>query len=218
MKVFVLNGWAAGERAWDLCAFPRERVFSYTEQLDGVAADVLAGEDGFVLVGWSMGGSAALSFAVSMPEKIKGLVLLAATARMMKAPDWEGMTPRRLQALEVGLRMTRGEGFSALPEGAPNPYLMDGDENLSRGLDYLRTVDLRAGLTALAGSGRLACPVYIFQSERDGIVRRSNARFLQSVFPHAKTEIVPGSEHALPVIIPRKIDAAVDEILTYPSR
>ena len=34
-SVFVLNGWAASSHAWDLCRFPRERVFSYVEQLDG---------------------------------------------------------------------------------------------------------------------------------------------------------------------------------------
>ena len=36
MKTFVLNGWSASEQAWDLCAFPRDRVFSYVEQLEGL--------------------------------------------------------------------------------------------------------------------------------------------------------------------------------------
>ena len=35
IKTFVLNGWAASEQAWDLCRFPRDRIFSYIEQLDG---------------------------------------------------------------------------------------------------------------------------------------------------------------------------------------
>ena len=35
MKTFVLNGWAASPRAWDLCLFPRDRIFGYLEQLDG---------------------------------------------------------------------------------------------------------------------------------------------------------------------------------------
>ena len=42
MKCFVLNGWAAGPAAWDLCKFRRERVFSYTEQLDGLPEKELA--------------------------------------------------------------------------------------------------------------------------------------------------------------------------------
>ena len=98
--------------------FPRERVFGYVEQLDGEPERALeAAPDGAVLVGWSMGGSGALRLALKYPEKIRGLVLVAATARMMKAPNWNGMSERRLAALEMGLKMTKGEGFFGIPEG-----------------------------------------------------------------------------------------------------
>ena len=218
MKTFVLNGWAASPHAWDLCAFPRDRVFSYIEQLDGLPEKAVAAEDGVVLVGWSMGGSSALRLAIAFPEKVRGLVLVAATARMMKDDGWAGMSDRRLAALEVGLKMTHGEGFFGVPEGKPNPYMMDSEENLSRGLDYLKQTDLRAALAALRASGRLACPVAIFQSERDGIVRSENAAYLKTVFPQASVTMVPGSEHALPIMIPEAIDAAVSVAFNAGSR
>ena len=213
MKTFVLNGWSASEQAWDLCTFPRDRVFSYVEQLEGLPEKAVAAEDEVVLVGWSMGGSAALRLAVAFPEKIKGLVLVAATARMMKDDGWVGMSDRRLAALEVGLKMTHGEGFFGIPDGKPNPYMLDEERNLARGLDYLRETDLRATLEELKASGRLKCPVAIFQSERDGIVRAENAAYLKSIFPQASVTMVPGSEHALPIIIPEAIDAAVSVVL-----
>ena len=209
MKTFVLNGWASSQEAWDLCLFERERIFTYTELLDGVAEDVLEKEKEFVLVGWSMGGSFALRYAMKFPEKLKGLILVAATPRMMRDKNWEGMTPRRLAALEAGLKMTKGQGFFGTPEGRPNPYKMDSDENLARGLEYLKSTDLRLDLIDLLASGKVRCPVYIFQSENDGIVRASNARFLSTVFPHAELEMISGGEHALPVSIPEKIDVAV---------
>lgn len=209
MKTFVLNGWASSQEAWDLCLFERERIFTYTELLDGVAEDVLEKEKEFVLVGWSMGGSFALKYAMKFPKKLKGLVLVAATPRMMRDNNWEGMTPRRLAALEAGLKMTKGEGFFGTVEGRPNPYKMDSDENLARGLEYLKSTDLRLDLIDLLASGKVRCPVYIFQSENDGIVRASNARFLSTVFPHAELEMISGGEHALPVAIPEKIDVAV---------
>jgi len=209
VKTFVLNGWAASPHAWDLCTFSRDRLFSYVEQLDGEPERALAAEDSVVLVGWSMGGSSALRLAAAFPEKVRGLVLIAATARMMAAPGWVGMSQRRLAALDAGLRMTHGEGFFGAPEGKPNPYMMDSDENLERGLRYLEETDLRDALADLRASGRLKCPVWIFQSERDGIVRSENAQFLASVFPGATVEMIPGSEHALPIAIPEKIDAAV---------
>lgn len=209
MKTFVLNGWASSKEAWDLCLFERERIFTYTELLDGVAENVLEKEKEFVLVGWSMGGSFALKYAMKFPKKLKGLVLVAATPRMMRDNNWEGMTPRRLAALEAGLKMTKGEGFFGTVEGRPNPYKMDSDENLARGLEYLKSTDLRLDLIDLLASGKVRCPVYIFQSENDGIVRASNARFLSTVFPHAELEMISGGEHALPVAIPEKIDVAV---------
>ena len=209
MKTFVLNGWASSQEAWDLCLFERERIFTYTELLDGVAEDALEKEKEFVLVGWSMGGSFALRYAMKFPEKLKGLVLVAATPRMMRDNNWEGMTPRRLAALEAGLKMTKGEGFFGMVEGRPNPYKMDSDENLARGLEYLRNTDLRLDLIDLLASGKVRCPVHIFQSEADGIVRAQNAKFLSTVFPHAEVEMIPGGEHALPVAIPEKIDVAV---------
>ena len=213
MKTFVLNGWAASEHAWDLCTFRRDRVFSYVEQLDGAPEAAMRGTDAAILVGWSMGGSGALRLAIDFPEKVKGLVLVAATPRMMKDDGWAGMTERRLAALELGLRMTNGGGFFGIPEGRPNPYMMDADANLKRGLEYLRATDLRKPLEDLAASGRLRCPVAIFQSERDGIVRPENARFLAGIFPGARVVMVPGSEHALPVEIPSAIDAAVQGFL-----
>ena len=213
MKTFVLNGWSASEQAWDLCSFPRDRVFSYVEQLEGLPEKAVAAEDEVVLVGWSMGGSSALRLALSYPEKIKGLVLVAATARMMKDDGWVGMSDRRLAALEVGLKMTHGEGFFGIPDGKPNPYMLDEERNLARGLVYLKETDIRAALEELKALGRLKCPVAIFQSERDGIVRAENAAYLKSIFPQASVTMVPGSEHALPIIIPEAIDAAVSAVL-----
>lgn len=214
MEILVLNGWAASPQAWELCSFARgARLFSYVEQLDGAAAEAFAAAgEPVALVGWSMGGSTALGLAASAPEKVGALVLVAATPRMMEDREtgWKGMSPRRLDALRRGLELTHGEGFFGLPEGRPNPYMMDEPENLERGLAYLRETDLRATLLARFGAaGSASFPVFVFQSAHDGIVRAANADFLREVFPQATVEIVPGGEHALPVTIPEKIDAAL---------
>ena len=247
--VFVLNGWAASPHAWDLCRFARTCLFSYVEQLDGEPEKAIENVGRCILVGWSMGGSSALLLAARWPEKIAGLVLIAATPRMMeeKESGWKGMSPRRLEALRYGVMMTHGEGFFGVPEGKPNPYLADEPENLERGLKYLLETDVRADLERvfLGGGGlegqrqgqqagddeqqaydnkKCACPpladnkkcapaVYIFHSERDGIVRPENADYLQKVFPQASVTLVPGTEHALSIFIPELIDEAVDSCL-----
>ena len=223
--VFVLNGWAASSHAWDLCRFVRTRLFSYVDQLDGEPEKTMENVDRCILVGWSMGGSSALRLAARWPEKIAGLVLIAATPRMMeeKESGWKGMSPRRLEALRYGLMMTHGEGFFGVPEGKPNPYCVDCDENLARGLKYLLETDVRANLELLRTTSheprttnhepRTTFPVHIFHSERDGIVRPENAAYLQKVFPQASVTMVPGAEHALSIFIPELIDEAVDSCL-----
>ncbi len=221
-RVFVLNGWAASPHAWDLCTFRRDRLFSYIDQLDGASEAALAASPApCVLVGWSMGGSSALRLACRFRERIAGLVLLAATPRMMeeKEAGWRGMSPRRLEALQKGLELTHGEGFFGAPEGKPNPYMMDERANLERGLAYLLETDLRAELAqTFCGGAAPAFPVFIFQSEHDGIVRPENAAYLRSVFPAARVMRVPGSEHALPILIPQEIDHAVDACLAVAAK
>ena len=153
--VFVLNGWAASPHAWDLCRFMRPqqvaalpRLFSYVEQLDGEPEKAIENVERCILVGWSMGGSSAMRLAARFPEKIAGMVLIAATPRMMedKETGWRGMTPHRLEALRYGLLKTQGIGFFGVPEGKPNPYLADDPANLERGLKYLLETDVRKEL------------------------------------------------------------------------
>ena len=222
--VVVLNGWAAAPEAWSLCRFRRDRLFSYVQQLDGEPEAFLAetaetaGRQ-VVLVGWSMGGSYALRLACADPARVAGLVLVAATPRMMEVREegWRGMNERRLDALLRGLEITRGEGLFGMPPGLPNPYMMDAPENLRRGLDYLLATDLRADLAKAFPSGA-PFPVHIFQSEHDGIVRHENAPYLKTVFPSASLTLVPGTEHALPIFIPKEIDDAVDYCLAVAAK
>ncbi len=98
-----------------------------------------------------------------------------------------------------------------------DPSPMYDEKNMERGLDYLKTTDLRLQLLSISESGesmkRRNLPVWIFQSERDGIVRPNNAEFLKGVFPQAKVTMVSGNEHVLPITIPELIDEAVFDIL-----
>ena len=207
MKVLVFNGWAAGPETWALCGFPHDWVFNYVEQLDGLPEKVMEELDEVVLVGFSMGGSTALRMFLRNPGKVKGLVLVSVTPRMMEAENWKGMSERRLAALRLGTKMMFGD----------DPSPMYDERNLERGLDYLKTTDLRLQLLSISESGesvkRRNLPVWIFQSEKDGIVRPGNAEFLKQVFPQAKVTMVPGNEHVLPIKIPELIDEAVNDVL-----
>ncbi len=214
-KVFVLNGWAAADATWARCTFPRAQVFSYVDQLDGLPERALAAADAVWLVGFSMGGNSALRLLLASPEKVRGLVLVSTSPFLMedKSVGWRGLSERRLAALRLGTRLVV----------ADDPSPLFADANLDRGLAYLRTSDLRAPLRAFARSFRGATvlsrlPVFVFQSDRDGIVRPSNVDFLREVFPRAAVTWVPGAEHSLPLAIPGEIDAAVNAGLAAVAR
>ena len=210
MRCLVFNGWAAGPETWALCAFPHDWVFDYIEQLDGLPEKVMEESDEVLLVGFSMGGSTALRMFLKYPEKVKGLVLISATPRMMEAENWKGMSERRLAALRLGTQMMFRD----------DPSPMYDEKNMERGLDYLKTTDLRAELLSYAScSSHESCiPVFIFQSERDGIVRPNNAEFLKKVFPQANVTMIPGNEHVLPVTIPELIDRAVFDVSSVAAK
>ena len=212
MKSLVFNGWAAGYETWELCTFPHDWIFSYVEQLDGVPEQVMEETDAAILVGFSMGGSTALRMLLKYPGKVKGLVLVSATPRMMEDVSWKGMSERRLAALRLGTRLVFRD----------DPSPMYDERNMERGLDFLRETDLRAALEdwrrgrETGGAGQ-KFPVWIFQSEKDGIVRPHNAAYLKSIFPQAEVTMVPGAEHVLPITAPEMIDAAVFDIIAKPS-
>ena len=220
MRVLVFNGWAAGPETWALCTFARDWVFDYVEQLDGLPEKVIEEFDEVLLVGFSMGGSSALRMVLKYPAKVKGLVLVSATPCMMEKKvekkggggeggngggeeEWKGMSERRLAALRLGTQMAFRD----------DPSPMYDERNMERGLEYLRNTDLRSDLLSASASDetvkRWDFPVWIFQSERDGIVRPTNAAFLKRVFPQAQVTMVPGGEHVLPITVPELIDAAV---------
>ena len=202
----IFNGWAAGPDIWNACRFKWDRLFSYLDQLDGEPARFFSEISGSVIVvGFSMGATSALQLALRFPEKIRALVLVSATARMMEDPQtgWKGMSIRRRAALKLGTQITYRDNTSALFAEA----------NLDRGLDFLQTTDIREDLRRLDSDSPLRrIPVVLFQSERDGIVRPSNVDFLKSVFPQAEVVRIPGTEHTLPPHIPGEIDRAVNSV------
>ena len=213
MRTYVLNGWAASLKAWSGCGFAFDRLYSYAEALDGeFERDLVADSSPVVAVGWSMGGSILLENVARHPQCFAGLVVVAASVRMMKDVDWKGMSERRLAALRKGLDYSLAGG-AMFPVPEPNPSMDDSEENLSRGLDYLRRVDCRAALLEASRRGEFdSIEVKIFQSERDAVVGVHNARFIAEVFPRAELVAVEGAEHALPVTCAAEIGESVSSM------
>lgn len=199
IKTFVFNGWAATSEMWSRCTFRHDRIFSYLEHLSGESLKAVEREEAVILVGFSMGGSFVQEAILKFPEKIRGVVFVSSTPKMMEAKDegWAGMSLHRRKALKLGTQM--------MNPGNPLPEFAE--SNLDAGLDFLGKSDHRAALEEIAGKTRF--PVAIFQSKRDGIVRPHNAEFLNRIFPQTSLTWVEGTDHDLPAKIPELISSAV---------
>lgn len=135
--------------------------------LDAVAAKVSELTPPAPWLGWSLGGLVALYAAQTRPQSVRGLIMLAASPRFVRAPDWpEGMdrqvfigfakelardyqaTIDRFLMLEAQgsdhvrdeLRLLRAQVFAICQ---PSP------QRLCEGLALLQESDLRAGLSQL---------------------------------------------------------------------
>jgi pimeloyl-[acyl-carrier protein] methyl ester esterase len=161
-----------------------------------------------VWFGWSLGGLVALSAALRAPDRILGLILMTATPRFVRAPDWpaamqaetlaqfhEGLladpagTLARFLALQVrgsdqARETLRGLRRQLATRPPPKPAA------LALGLDLLRGQDLRPALA------RLRVPSLWLFGSHDTLVPAAVAPHIERLIPGAKTRVIPGAAHA----------------------
>ncbi len=161
-----------------------------------------------VWIGWSLGGLVALAAALKAPERIRGLALIAANPRFIKAPDWPAamaeatldqfhaslltepqVTLSRFLALQVRAiaqpQATLRRLKQALAEApAPDPRA------LAIGLEILRQADLRARLS------EIRCPLLWILGGRDALVPVGIAERLPNLNPHSQIQVIAPAAHA----------------------
>lgn len=161
-----------------------------------------------VLAGWSFGAKLAMSIAAEFPRRVAALVLMSATPKFERSPDWpHGMDPGSLRAFRavleqdwrrtlsdfvwLQLRGSRDAEESRLvleqalaTHGAPDP------EALRAGLELLRQVDVRAA------AARIAQPVQIVAGQHDRVTPPGAARWLEANLRNAGLIELPRAGHA----------------------
>ena len=146
---------------------------------DAAAAVVALTEGPQVLLGSSMGGWIALLLARSMPEKVAGLVGIAAAPDFTEDHFWDEMD-------ETDRARLAAEGAIERPSEYEAPYLV------TRRLieDGRRHLVLRAPL-------RLGCPVRLLQGDADTAVPTETAlRLLRHAEgPDLRLTVVAGADH-----------------------
>jgi len=236
----LLHGWGLNVRVWDgLVAALRDRFrilaidlpghgrspwsperSSLEDQATQVAETIAAITSEYSLLGWSLGGQIALQLAAGAGDAliataVRRLVLIAATPRLVVAPDWpHGAPPERLTAQAAGLRtdyrrtvsdflelQVRGSagGAEALEqlraalfahgesELAGEPAFLAA---LARDLELLRDTDLRALLP------EVTLPTLVIAGQYDRVTMPSASHALADSLPNARYIEIRRAAHA----------------------
>lgn len=160
------------------------------------------------LVGWSLGGMAALALAARGSSCVRRLVLVATTPRFLTGPDWEhGLAPSvaaefaadlardwratignflalQVRGCEHQLQVLRALRHELFARGEPHA------EALRAGLGVLQHADLRDRLA------RIAVPTLVIGGERDRLTPPGAALALAQAIAGARYHCVPRAGHA----------------------
>jgi pimeloyl-ACP methyl ester carboxylesterase len=205
-------------------ASPARQAALIAQALDAI------GLDRFVLVGHSLGGTVAATFARAYPERVAGLVLLAAVTHPWKgALAWHynvGATPvvgaafARAAALPIGevlLEIGAREVFA--PQAMPADYIeRAGIRLLLRPAELTANAQdvaaLRAFVTAEASHYRdITMPTVVLTGDADTIVSPTlHSRAIAAMLPDARLVILPGIGHMPQHVATDEVIAAIDSV------
>ena len=159
-----------------------------------------------VILGYSEGGALAMLHAATYPERVQGLILCGAFARMTKTQDYPcGYAPEDMDKLKGYIRGAWGKGASLRPI-APLEIRKDSEfldwiafaeqEGTSPGgaldlLDMNMQIDLRVLLPAIR------VPTVVLQADQDAMIHPGNGRYLADRIPNARYVEVHGGDHTI---------------------
>jgi pimeloyl-ACP methyl ester carboxylesterase len=162
------------------------------------------------LAGHSMGAAVALEAAIAAPNRIVGLALIGAGARLRVAPDF-------IAGLEVAPEATIARLVEAMYPGSSAHHLRG-----PAAAEYLRDpATLRADFLSCDGwdaRGRLAalaCPALVVCGEEDALTPPRLAHELMALLSGADLTLLPGVGHAPMLEAPQ---ATVGALRTWLSK
>ncbi len=169
------------------------------------------------IVGKGSGGPMAMMFAATHPERVSGIVLVNAWARLGWADDFPfGVSPaRQVRMLETtympagAVQALAGEPVSPALEAWWQAYVRNAASPSTTGTmrRWLFDVDVRPALAAIR------CPTLIL-ARRDAWVGPEHGRFLAKAIPDARLVELPGGADFLFTGDPESLLVEIEEFVT----
>ena len=186
------------------------------DTLEGMARRVLeAAPPRFVLIGFSMGGFVARVTALMAPERVRGIVFIATSARGSTSEE-DAYKARRLAALgKPGSRAPRPEAAARAlhPDRERDPVLLERLRAMSRRLGR----EVRARQLAVvrrdgyADLESIACPALVVACRQDRLRRFEETERMARHLPHARFEVIEDCGHMAPMERPAELGAILSD-------
>jgi len=173
------------------------------------------------IIGLSLGGSLAVEFALTCPERVSGLVLASSTLRGYPYSDayvQEFLYYRKLARRQgIAVAQTEMLGNPLLRSIAKKPELFVHVKAMIRdysGFHWLRHDPHRVFYPpAIERLGEIACPVQIIMGQHDVDDLRGVARRLVREIVHARYTVLPGVGHIVNMEAPERFSEIVLDFL-----
>lgn len=160
-----------------------------------------------VVIGHSMGGAAAIEYALSRPADLAGLVLVATGARLRVHPDFLAALGRGEYPLELVA--------AAFGPGAPPELLRQELEEAGQVAAWVRRQDFLAcdAFDRMGEVGEIAVPTAVITGERDRLTPLKFGRYLAEQIPGADMVVIGGAGHMVMLEKPQEVSAAIDRFV-----
>ena len=202
-KILMLHGWGFPATVFsslidNLAAdfevrAPDRAGYNGNRDISG-SYDITRLDSPVLLIGWSLGGLAALQLALRQPDKVNGLVLLATTPCFANRPDWTlGMDNAVFDAFrkqvsdDPAIAMQQFVRLNAgrRPDRQSKKVLADLSgkataQALQQGMSELAETDLRDAVA------EIDLPVLLLHAADDRVVPTAASRWLQENIPNAR--------------------------------
>jgi 3-oxoadipate enol-lactonase len=169
-----------------------------------------AGINRFSVVGLSQGGMIAMRLAVTLPERVSALGLLATTSYFSEQ-EWAAMEERGKVALSGGPRAAAEHTAKAI---FSKQFATENRGIISEFVDNRMAasmVGLRGAMAALRGFDVrsalpvVRCPALVMHGTADLVISPESAQQTVKLLPHADHVMVDGAGHILPVERPESV-------------
>ncbi|HET6802161.1 MAG TPA: pimeloyl-ACP methyl ester esterase BioH [Casimicrobiaceae bacterium] len=188
------------------------------DALDDVDAPV-------TLLGWSLGGQVALQWAHRRPDRVRRLILVAATPSFVTREGWpDAMTAATLERfgdeLRTAYRLTLLRFLTLQVQGSDEgrrtlshlrAHVFERGEPTRDALSAALALVLRADLRPLLA--QIAAPALVIGGARDALVPLAATRALADALPHATHRTIDGAAHAPFLSHPRAFVDAVQAFI-----